>query len=135
MEAPILVGDLELTAPIMSIDLPQRPDGQPYNGVLLLVRLRQVPVGYALLRPDALDPEGIACQVWEQLADAINARTARAGLPEVDALPAAGLAVTGPAEGETADRPMISVVVCTRNRPQSAPGDAAQPDRDVLPAV
>jgi GT2 family glycosyltransferase len=119
MEAPVLVGNLELTAPIMSIELPGPPDGTPYKGVLLLVRLRQVPVGYALLRPDALDPDAIARQVWEQLADAVTARCARAGLPAVDALTAGGLAAIGPARDETAERPMISVVVCTRNRPQS----------------
>jgi GT2 family glycosyltransferase len=118
MEAPIYIGELELTAPISGIVLPRRPDGLLYTGVQLLVRLERIPVGYAFLRPDALDPAGVAGQVWEQLGTTINARYERAGRPAAQALPADGLAATGLPD-DSAQRPMISVVVCTRNRPES----------------
>lgn len=124
MQAPVFVGELELTAPVPGISLPRRPGGPAYTGVYLLVRLRHVPVGYALLGPEGLDPAGIARQVWEQLSAAINEHRARAGLPPVGALPvgglAAGPALSPPLNRETLDRrPLISVVVCTRDRPES----------------
>jgi glycosyltransferase involved in cell wall biosynthesis len=119
MEAPILVDQLELTAPIVDIPLPERSDGVPYNGVYLLVRLQHLPVGYAFLQPDALDAAAIARQVWDQLSTAINAHYAQAGLPAVDGLPVAGLTAEAALGDATTDRPLVSVVVCTRNRPES----------------
>ena len=40
MKAPIFIGELELTEPITDIQLPQRTDGEVYNGIQLLVRMR-----------------------------------------------------------------------------------------------
>lgn len=119
MEAPVFIDELELTAPIVNIALPERPGALAYKGVYLLVRLRHVPVGYAFLRPDALDSAAIARQVWEQLSAAISAHYARAGLPAVDGLSVDGLIPAGPVEDGATDRPLVSVVVCTRNRPDS----------------
>jgi glycosyltransferase involved in cell wall biosynthesis len=120
MEAPIFIDELELTEPIVDITLPQRTGGPAYNGVYLLVRLRHVPVGYVFLRPEALDSAAIALRVWDELATAINAHYERAGLPPVDGLPVGGLAAAPAFEDRTSDRPLVSVVVCTRNRPDSA---------------
>jgi glycosyltransferase involved in cell wall biosynthesis len=120
MEAPLFIDELELTAPIVGIQLPERAEGPSYNGVYLLVRLQHVPVGYALLQPDALDSDAIAGQVWDQLSSAINAHYARAGLPALDGLPAGGLSAAAELEAGSADRPLVSVVVCTRNRPDGA---------------
>jgi len=117
MEAPILIGELELTAPIAPVELPERQDGPAYNGAYLLVRLQQVPVGYAFLRPDALDTAGVARQVWEQLSDRVNAHRARAGMTAIDALPPGGLEPAAP-WSDVSDRPVVSVVVCTRDRPE-----------------
>jgi glycosyltransferase involved in cell wall biosynthesis len=119
MKAPILVDELELTAPIAEIALSERSDNQAYSGVYLLVKLRHVPVGYAFLRPEALDSAAIAQQIWEQLSSAINAQCERAGLPTVDGLTVDGLTAPEEFDGEAADRPLVSVVVCTRNRPDS----------------
>jgi glycosyltransferase involved in cell wall biosynthesis len=119
MEAPIFIDELELTAPIVDISLPERTGRPPYNGVYLLVRLQHVPVGYAFLQSNALDSAAIARQVWEQASAAINAHYARAGLPAVDDLPVDGLTPAAAlADGATAG-PLVSVVVCTRNRPES----------------
>src|SRR5690348_16018799 len=49
MEAPIFIGELELTEPISGITLPLRADGLAYTGARLLVRMRHIPVGYAFL--------------------------------------------------------------------------------------
>ncbi len=119
MEAPVFIDELELTTPIAGILLPERTGGHAYNGVYLLVRLQHVPVGYAFLRPGALDPAAIARHVWEQLSTAINAHYARAGLPAVDDLPVGGLTTAAALEDGVSDRPLVSVVVCTRNRPES----------------
>lgn len=119
MEAPVLIGELELAAPIVGIELPERADGVPYNGVYLLVRLQRSPVGYVFLRPDAIDSDGIVRQVWEQLSTEINTRCARAGLALLDSLPTSGLTVPDMLDGKVFDRPLLSVVVCTRNRPES----------------
>ena len=73
MEAPIYIGELEITEPITGLSLPERADGQTYNGVQLLVRMRHVPIGYAILSPDALTPAVISSQVWSQLSAAIGA--------------------------------------------------------------
>jgi glycosyltransferase involved in cell wall biosynthesis len=118
MEAPIFIDELELTAPIVDIVLPERPGGPAYNGAYLLVRLQHVPVGYVFLPPGALDAAAVVRQVWDQLSGAINAHYERASLPAVDGLPVGGLTAAAALDDAAADRPLVSVVVCTRNRPE-----------------
>jgi GT2 family glycosyltransferase len=119
MKAPIYIAELEISEAIKDLRLPIRPDGAAYNGVQLLVRMRGIPVGYAFVTTDALDPAGIVRQVWSQLSSAINAHLARTGLPRVDALPVDGLPAPAATAEEAPDCPMVSVVVCTRDRPDS----------------
>jgi GT2 family glycosyltransferase len=119
MEAPIFIGELEITEPIAGLTLPERSDGPAYKGVQLLVRMRHVPVGYALLAADVLDPVTISGQVWSQLSAEINAHCRREGLPALDSLPVGGVWVDASAEAGPAELPMVSVVVCTRDRPES----------------
>lgn len=119
MRAPIFIGELEISEAITDLSLPARADGLAYNGVRLLVRMGRIPVGYAFLAPDALDAAGVARQVWSQLSSAINAHRARTGLARVDALPADGIPVEADAPDEAGHFPMVSVVVCTRDRPDS----------------
>jgi glycosyltransferase involved in cell wall biosynthesis len=119
MEAPIFIGELELTEPIVDILLPERANGSAYNGANLLVRLQRVPVGYAVLLPDDLDSAGIARRVWDQLSGEINAQYERVGLSGPDGVPVSGLAAAAELGDGIIDRPPVSVVVCTRNRPKS----------------
>jgi GT2 family glycosyltransferase len=124
LEAPVFIGELEITEPVTGISLPARQDGRPYKGVRLLVRMGHLPVGYALLRPDALAPQLVCEQVWEQLSPAINARRARCGLGPVTGLPAGWLQIPAAVAeeavaGQVSQRPLITVVICTRNRPES----------------
>jgi len=120
MRAPIFIGEFELSEPIKNIRLPGREDGLAYNGVRLLVRMQGIPVGYAFLAPDDLAGSAVAGQIWRQLSGAINARRSSRGLDAIDALPADGL----PAEERLADpvtgHPLVTVVVCTRDRPEGA---------------
>jgi GT2 family glycosyltransferase len=122
MEAPIFIGELELAEPISGISLPRRADSQAYTGTRLLVRMRHIPIGYASLPPDALAPDAIAKEVWRQLSAPINDRRLSCGLPAIDTLSSAGLA-SEEMEGDPADKvaesPLVSVVVCTRDRPDS----------------
>ena len=118
MQAPIFIDELELTEPITDILLPERADGSAYNGVHLLVKLQHVPVGYVFLRSDNLHSAAIARRVWEQLSVEINAHYARAGRPAIDGLSADGV-IAAALEDESTDGPQVSVVVCTRDRPES----------------
>ena len=72
MQAPILIGELELAEPIADIQLPVRADGTAYNGVQLLVRMQRIPVGYIFLAPDDLSPQVVARQVWSELGATVN---------------------------------------------------------------
>lgn len=120
MEAPIFISELELTEPISGVSLPVRQDGLPYTGIRLLVRIQRIPVGYVFLRPDMLTPEDISTQVWQQLSATINAQRTRFGLTSVECLPVNGIPVEEALVDDLSERPLISVVVCTRDRPDSA---------------
>ena len=120
MQAPILIGEIELTEPIADIQLPAREDGVAYNGIQLLVRMQHIPVGYVLLAPGDLDSKAIRRRVWQELGGAINERRSSAGLTALDALPAGGIPAEERLADEAADSPLVTVVVCTRNRPDSA---------------
>jgi GT2 family glycosyltransferase len=120
MKVPILVGELELTEPITGLSLPPRGDGQAWGGARLLVRMQRMPVGYVYLSPDALDAAAVAREVWRQLSPAINARRSRRGLAAIDALPAGGIAFEEKLVEELTERPLVSVVLNTRDRPASA---------------
>jgi GT2 family glycosyltransferase len=120
MQAPILIGELELTEPIAGIQLPVRGDGATYNGVQLLVRVQRIPVGYVFLAPGDLDAQTISHQVWSEVGAEINERRSRAGLSALGGLKVGGIAVEQELADEPADSPSVTVVVCTRNRPDSA---------------
>jgi GT2 family glycosyltransferase len=121
LEAPIFISELEISRPIPGIDLPERTGGPAYTGVELLVRAGRVPVGYAMIEPAALDPAAVARQVWSQLSGAINAHLTGLGLVALDSLPTGGIpdAAADGADGVPGESPMVSVVVCTRDRPDS----------------
>jgi GT2 family glycosyltransferase len=119
MKAPVYIGELEISEPLTDISLSTRTDSVAFDGALLLVRLGRIPVGYAFLTPDELDASSIARQVWSQISAGINAQRSRSGLPPVDGLPVEGIAAKSDAEAAD-DKPTVSVVLCTRDRPESA---------------
>ncbi|TVZ07110.1 glycosyltransferase [Trebonia kvetii] len=119
MEAPILIGQLELTAPITDIQLPPREDGQVYTAVQLLVRMEHIPVGHVLLTIHDLRASAVSHQIWQTLGSVINERRGRVGLPALLEIPRDGIPVEKQLGGEVVSRPLVSVVVCTRDRPGS----------------
>jgi GT2 family glycosyltransferase len=122
MRTPILVAELELTEPINDVRLPARDDGVPYNGARLLVRLQRRPIGYVLLSPDALDAASVARKIWLRLSDEINALRLRHGLKAIDTLPVEGLATEERLAEEVTEHPLVSIVLNTRDRPESVVG-------------
>lgn len=119
MEAPIAIGELELTEPITDIALHPRADGILYTAVRLLVRVQQVPMGYVHLAPGELTADAVRDRIWSELGPAINAQRVQAGLAVLDVLPVGGIPVAPELAAELADPPMVSIVVCTKDRPQS----------------
>jgi len=120
MRIPILIGELELAEPIADVVLPVRRDGAPYQGARLLVRMQHIPVGYAHLSPDTLAASSVADEVWRQLGPSINARRTSHGLPVLTELAVAGLAPEASLAEEITTRPFVSVIMNTRDRPDSA---------------
>lgn len=119
MEAPIFIGELELTEPITGVTLPVRERGQAYTGARLLVRVQHAPVGYVFLPPASLDADAISSQVWREMASKINMLRARAGLRAIDAIPTLGIPVEEELQFDTEGSPFVTVVLCTRDRPES----------------
>ena len=120
MIAPIFIAELELTEPIIDIKLPAREDSLTYTGVRLLVRMQNMPVGYAFLGLDSLDADAVARDVWQQLSAGINARRWGRGLSVLAALPVQGLEIEEKLAEELTEHPLVTVVVCTRDRPDGA---------------
>jgi GT2 family glycosyltransferase len=120
MEAPIFIGSVELTEPVSGLETPARPDGAAWTQVRLLVRMQGIPVGYAFLPLAATDAAAVARQVWAQLGAAVNARRADRGLAALTELSLAGIAPTTELVPELTEFPLVSVVLCTRDRPAGA---------------
>jgi GT2 family glycosyltransferase len=117
MQAPVHVSQLELTERLADIQLPD--SGAAYTGAHLLVRLQRTPVGYVNLPAGQLDAPHVAAAVWRELGSEINTRRSRVGLPPLDGIPLAGIGVEAVLDDELAELPMVTVAVCTRDRPQS----------------
>ncbi len=133
---PAVVRDVELTEPLPTIDA-TGPDGRRVERAWLLVRLYTEPLGSLLLDVPAtgLTPAGLAGAIGDRFGElirdrvtaAVGALVARhaASTPAGFALPVGGLAVPGTApflarRAEVLrDAPPITVVVCTRERPDA----------------
>jgi GT2 family glycosyltransferase len=126
---PALVRDLELSEPLPDI-AGHDPAGRRAERVWLLVRLFTEPLGFVVLDlPDGgLSAGDLASSVGQSLGPAIAERVAAAGGRPGDGIPVAGIAVPGPVpflvrrEEVLRDAPPITVVVCTRERPEQLAG-------------
>lgn len=119
MKAPIFISQLELTEPITDIQFPLRADGEVYQGVQLLVRMQRMPVGHLLLAADDISASAISRQVWQEFRTVINERRAHVALPTLSEIPGGGIPFEEVLSDEPVDRPLVSVVICTRDRPES----------------
>ncbi len=122
---PALVRDLELSEALPSIDAWDSA-GRRVEQVWLLIRVFSEPLGFVRLPvPDAgLSPTDIATAVQAGYAQPLAERIAAAGGSPVFGLPVAGVAAAveppflAKRREVLRDAPPITVVVCTRERPE-----------------
>lgn len=124
--APVRMDDVELSAPLRDLPPGQSRRGEPFAASLCLVRLHGRPLGLveAPLGEEGLSAAKLAAEIGAVLGERVNAHLREDGLPptEVDAQ-----GIVGPEEPACATRraelladpPLLSVVICTRNRPDS----------------
>jgi glycosyltransferase involved in cell wall biosynthesis len=119
--SPTRVIEVELTEPLPKLDR----DGH-YGRAWILIRLHTEPIGVCVvtLPPEGIGPDALAALVWSELSGPIAERFRAAGLAPPTALAGGGLAADPAAWPFLRDRaallanaPFISVVVCTRDRP------------------
>lgn len=119
---PARIVEVELTAPLPRLDY----DGG-YGRAWILARLHTEPVGTCVLplEPSGVSPDELAAELWLRFSGPVGDRFAAAGLPRPATLTSDGL----PAEPGSwpylrnreqvlAAAPFLSVVVCTRDRPE-----------------
>jgi GT2 family glycosyltransferase len=119
---PTRVIEVELTERLPSLDR----DGH-YGRAWILVRLHTEPIGVCVvtLPPGGVKPDALAEIIWRDLSGVVAERFAAAGLPVPTALTEAGLTADPQVwpflrrRAEVlAGAPFISVVICTRDRPE-----------------
>ena len=119
--SPAWMMDVELTKPLPSVSY----DGQ-HQRVWVLSRLHSEPVGVCVARLErsGLTSDQLGALLWSEFNETITARFASAGLPGPSSLTGSGLEAD-PAKWPFLQRrqevlttaPFISVVICTRDRP------------------
>lgn len=124
---PTRVIEVELTEPLPGLD----HDGH-YGRAWILVRLHTEPLGVCVvtLPREGISPDALAGVIWHELNSVVADRFVAAGLAAPSALTGAGLTGADVAADPgawpflrrraevLADAPFISVVVCTRDRPE-----------------
>ena len=134
---PIRLLEVELTEPLPAVSF----DGH-HRWLWVLGRLHTEPVG-ACLVPVALGglaPDHLGELLWREFGSAVSARLTAAGLPGPGPLAGPWLAADADSwpflrrRAEVlADAPLISVVVCTRDRPQQLQTCLDHLDRQAYP--
>jgi glycosyltransferase involved in cell wall biosynthesis len=119
--SPALLMDVELAAPLPAVTF----DGR-HGRVFLTARLHTEPLGTCTLAvgPEGLAASDLAARLWPVFRAPAEQRFAAAGLPQPGPLTAAGLDTGGATWPFLRQRrevlvtaPRISVVLCTRDRP------------------
>jgi GT2 family glycosyltransferase len=119
--SPAWMMDVELTEHLPSVCY----DGR-HGRVWVLCRLNSEPLGVCVahLSRDGLTPDQIGALLWSEFSEIITERFASAGLPSPSSLTGDGLEANPAAwpflqerKAILAAAPFISVVICTRDRP------------------
>jgi O-antigen biosynthesis protein len=119
---PARVVEIELAAPLPRLE----PDGH-YGRAWMLIRLHTEPLGSCVLPlpPQGVSPDDLAAELWRRFGAQAGDRFAAAGLARPAGLTAAGLASDPDSWPYLRNRaavlaaaPFLSVVVCTRDRPE-----------------
>jgi glycosyltransferase involved in cell wall biosynthesis len=124
--APVRMDDVELGAPLPALPPGKSRDGVPFAGSLCLVRLHGRPLGLVEvpLTDEGLPAAALAAEAGEALGTKVADHLRADGLP-LSAVSAEGIAAPQPLpcviarERLLEDAPFLSVVICTRNRPDS----------------
>jgi O-antigen biosynthesis protein len=133
-------------ARMMEVELTETLPAVSYDGrhqrVWVLGRLHTEPVGACILPVgrDGLTPDRLGALLWPEFSAPVTERFAAAGLPEPAALASGGL-VADPAawpflrqrQAALAAAPFISVVICTRDRPDQLEACLRGLDRQEYP--
>jgi GT2 family glycosyltransferase len=124
---PILVAKVELSLPLPVITAVDAQKQLRYGSVQLLIRLHNHPLGLLELPlPDeTLPPASYAPTIWAEYQHAINQHLQADGLPTIDTLPLSGISHNPSQEPAClaaerrllANAPLISIVICTHERP------------------
>lgn len=118
---PARIIEVELSEPLPRLDF----DGQ-YRRAWVLARLHTEPIGVCIvaLKDGGFSPDQLATLLWRELNETVVERFMAAGLTAPVALTGEGLKAEPDAwpflrnrSAILADAPPISVVVCTRDRP------------------
>jgi GT2 family glycosyltransferase len=119
--SPALMMEVELTRPLPAVSY----DGR-HRRAWVLARLHGEPIGSCVIRLDAagLTPRQLGVLLWSALREPVAERFAEAGLPEPGTLTGEGLRAD-PGQWPfllrrrevLAAAPFVSVVICTRDRP------------------
>jgi O-antigen biosynthesis protein len=135
--APVRVMEVELTEPLPTVCY----DGR-HREIWVLGRLHTEPVGACSIQlsPDGLSADQLGALIWRGLRQPIAERFAAAGLGEPGALTGDGL-VADPGTWPflhhrsevLAAAPFISVVICTRDRPDQLANCLHHLDRQEYP--
>jgi len=122
----VLLLEVDIAKPISSVLFIDLQNGRRYTRGLLLVRMHTRPIGFVALESDnfQITPYEVADFIWAELSQDINDALAHDGLPRIEKLDAFGLPPTYTPEylrerevlKQTA--PMVSIIVCTHDRPE-----------------
>ncbi len=124
---PIRLVEIELSLPLQEIDSIDPMTGRFYQRCQAFVYLHHHPLGMVELeianRP--LAPDFVAEQIWDVLSWPINQHLRKDGIGPISTLDGNGISATGrPAcmckvDDDLANPPLVSVVICTRDHPES----------------
>jgi glycosyltransferase involved in cell wall biosynthesis/GT2 family glycosyltransferase len=123
---PVRMDDVEIGAPLPALPAGDPRTGLSYGSSLCVVRLHGRPLGLIRveLPPEGLSAHALAARIQAELADEVGQHLSDDGLPP-SALDAGGIPGPEPplcaiALGELLrEAPSVSVVICTRDRPDS----------------
>lgn len=125
---PMRVLEIEIARPLSPLSLIHPNTGQRYSRALCLIRANTQPLGLLELKGDssAISPDEYVPEIWQALGPQIVEYLHKNDLPPISTLDPSGLPPTDKLPKHLqerqkllADAPFVSVVIATRERPES----------------